>query len=224
LSHRALKAAIMIMLYRDVPIFQMPSELLANILDLDNLLTQWRNRHALMVHRMLGSKMGTGGSSGFHYLRATLSFHKVFADFFNLSSYMIPKSYTPKLPRDIELLMMFPKAIQFMRNVQQARHRDAQDPNANNVVQESKEEDELEESEKCALGKHRWSKDSHSEMTFPVLTKSASSMVISSQGKLHPSKKGGAEGGDKERKFQRTGVSSKAPALEPVKKDPEPEE
>ena len=28
----------------------------------------WRQRHSLMVHRMIGVKMGTGGSSGFHYL------------------------------------------------------------------------------------------------------------------------------------------------------------
>ena len=30
-----------------------------------------------MVHRMLGVKIGTGGSSGYHYLRATAQRHKV---------------------------------------------------------------------------------------------------------------------------------------------------
>ena len=28
--------------------------------------------HVLMVQRMIGSRVGTGGSSGYHYLRATI--------------------------------------------------------------------------------------------------------------------------------------------------------
>ena len=36
------------------------------------LMSNWRYRHALMVQRMLGMKMGTGGSSGFHYLKVSL--------------------------------------------------------------------------------------------------------------------------------------------------------
>ena len=32
----------------------------------------WRQRHVLMVERQIGSKTGTGGSSGAGYLRTTL--------------------------------------------------------------------------------------------------------------------------------------------------------
>ena len=38
-----------------------------------------------MVHRMIGRKLGTGGSSGYSYLKATAERHKIFTDLFNLS-------------------------------------------------------------------------------------------------------------------------------------------
>lgn len=37
-------------------------------MDIEELLTLWRNRHAQMVLRMIGRKTGTGGSSGHQYL------------------------------------------------------------------------------------------------------------------------------------------------------------
>ena len=108
ISHKALQNALMILLYRDEPVLQMPYQLIQNVMNLDNLLTNWRNAHSLMVHRQLGSKMGTGGSSGFHYLRTAAIHHKVFIDFFNLSTYMIPKTYVPLLPQSLKFLMTFP--------------------------------------------------------------------------------------------------------------------
>ena len=42
------------------------------LLDHDELATAWRARHVLMVERMIGSKTGTGGSSGAEYLRSRL--------------------------------------------------------------------------------------------------------------------------------------------------------
>jgi tryptophan 2,3-dioxygenase len=38
----------------------------------DELFSMWRYRHILMVERQIGSKSGTGGSSGASYLRTTL--------------------------------------------------------------------------------------------------------------------------------------------------------
>jgi tryptophan 2,3-dioxygenase len=43
------------------------------MVDLDEGLQEWRYRHAMMVERTIGSKGGTGGSSGASYLRSTLS-------------------------------------------------------------------------------------------------------------------------------------------------------
>ncbi len=49
------------------------------LLDLDEGLQEWRYRHVKMVERTIGSKSGTGGSSGVAYLASTL-FHPVFPD------------------------------------------------------------------------------------------------------------------------------------------------
>jgi tryptophan 2,3-dioxygenase len=42
------------------------------LLGYDELLALWRQRHVLMVERQIGSKTGTGGSTGASYLRQTL--------------------------------------------------------------------------------------------------------------------------------------------------------
>jgi len=42
------------------------------LLDHDETFAHWRGRHVLMVERQIGSKTGTGGSSGVEYLRSTL--------------------------------------------------------------------------------------------------------------------------------------------------------
>lgn len=42
------------------------------LLDHDEAFAHWRARHVLMVERQIGSKPGTGGSSGARYLRSTL--------------------------------------------------------------------------------------------------------------------------------------------------------
>jgi tryptophan 2,3-dioxygenase len=42
------------------------------LLDLDEGLQEWRYRHVKMVERTIGTRPGTGGSSGAEYLRTTL--------------------------------------------------------------------------------------------------------------------------------------------------------
>jgi tryptophan 2,3-dioxygenase len=51
----------------------------------DELFALWRLRHVLMVERMIGSKTGTGGSSGAGYLRATLD-RRFFPELWELRS------------------------------------------------------------------------------------------------------------------------------------------
>jgi tryptophan 2,3-dioxygenase len=55
---------------------------------------------------MLGSKQGTGGSSGYLYLRSTVSDrYKIFLDLFNLSTWLLPAKYLPKLsPKMVKTL------------------------------------------------------------------------------------------------------------------------
>uniref|UniRef100_A0A8C8MMN0 tryptophan 2,3-dioxygenase n=1 Tax=Oncorhynchus tshawytscha TaxID=74940 RepID=A0A8C8MMN0_ONCTS len=98
ISYKALQGALMIYFYREEPRFQVPFQLLSNLMDIDTLMTKWRYNHVCMVHRMIGSKAGTGGSSGYHYLRSTVSDrYKVFVDLFNLATFLIPRHWVPKL-------------------------------------------------------------------------------------------------------------------------------
>ena len=53
----------------------------------DLLFAQWRQRHVLMVERQIGSKTGTGGSTGAAYLRATLT-KRFFPELWDLRSYL----------------------------------------------------------------------------------------------------------------------------------------
>jgi tryptophan 2,3-dioxygenase len=58
-----------------------------DLLVLDELFSLWRQRHILMVERQIGSKSGTGGSSGASYLRTTLD-KKFFPELWELRSFL----------------------------------------------------------------------------------------------------------------------------------------
>jgi tryptophan 2,3-dioxygenase len=107
LSYQGLHAALLIQLYRDQPIFNLPFQLITSLQDIDELMTTWRYRHALMAHRMLGKKIGTGGSSGHNYLKSATEKHRIFADFFNLATFLIPRSKLPALPETLKTKMGF---------------------------------------------------------------------------------------------------------------------
>lgn len=59
-------------------VYTKPSEhsefysLFENMIELDEKVQLWRSRHVKMVERMIGMKIGTGGSAGAEYLRSTL--------------------------------------------------------------------------------------------------------------------------------------------------------
>lgn len=102
MSYKATIAALLINLYRDEPILRMPYELLRKLVDVDERFTTWRYRHSQMVLRMLGRKMGTGGSSGHDYLKSTTEKHHVFRDLYNISTLLIPRSELPVLPEQLK--------------------------------------------------------------------------------------------------------------------------
>ena len=102
LSQKATLGALFIQLYRDEPILQLPHSLLTQLINIDHLFTSWRNRHHLLVFRMIGIKIGTGGSTGHAYLKKTAEKHSVFDDFANLSTYIIPRSSLPELPAELK--------------------------------------------------------------------------------------------------------------------------
>ncbi len=107
LSYKATVAALFINLYREEPILQLPFQFITCLIDIDNQMTTWRYRHAQMVLRMIGNKIGTGGSSGHEYLSKTAQKHQIFTDFHGISSLLIPRSELPKLPKGIRAQLNF---------------------------------------------------------------------------------------------------------------------
>ncbi len=107
LSHRATLAALFIHLYRDEPMLQLPFRYLTCLVEIDELMTTWRSRHGIMVHRMLGSRIGTGGSSGHEYLSRTTQQNRVFTDLFNLSTFLLRRSDLPVLPDEVRKRLGF---------------------------------------------------------------------------------------------------------------------
>ncbi len=59
------------------------------LLDVDQQLLLWRSRHLTMVERQIGTKVGTGGSTGAGYLRTTLQ-KRLFPELWDARSQLTP--------------------------------------------------------------------------------------------------------------------------------------
>ena len=103
----AMQAALFITLYRDLPIFQLPFQLLNTLSEIDELLSNWRYRHFSMVRRMIGIRVGTGGTSGAGYLEGTLSQHYAFREITEVATFLIERSKLPKLPKVLKEKVSF---------------------------------------------------------------------------------------------------------------------
>jgi tryptophan 2,3-dioxygenase len=53
----------------------------------DSMWARWRSRHVLMVERQIGTKSGTGGSTGAPYLRSRLGL-RFYPELWDLRSYL----------------------------------------------------------------------------------------------------------------------------------------
>lgn len=107
MSPRASRAALFIMLYRGYPIMQLPFQLLNNLLEIDEQMSIWRYRHMSMVHRIIGTRVGTGGSTGKEYLKGALDKHYIFAEIARLTSFLIERRRLPELSKEMEMRLGF---------------------------------------------------------------------------------------------------------------------
>ncbi|MEP7141954.1 MAG: tryptophan 2,3-dioxygenase family protein [Ferruginibacter sp.] len=101
LSAKACRSALFIMLYRGYPMLELPFELLDTLLEIDNQLGNWRYRHINMVSRMIGTRIGTGGSSGAGYLKTAMDKHSIFKEIAQLNSFLIDRRELPVLPKEL---------------------------------------------------------------------------------------------------------------------------
>lgn len=101
LSTTACRAALFIMIYRGYPMLELPFQLLDTLLELDNQLGNWRYRHINMVRRMIGTRIGTGGSTGAGYLQGAMDKHYIFKELAQLNSFLIDRRKLPALPEEL---------------------------------------------------------------------------------------------------------------------------
>ena len=106
-SYKAFQAALFITLYRDLPALQEPHRVIELLMDLDEGFTAWRYRHAQMALRMIGRRIGTGGSAGAKYLEKSAERSRVFSDLFNLATFLVPHAERPPLPETVAETMRF---------------------------------------------------------------------------------------------------------------------
>jgi tryptophan 2,3-dioxygenase len=93
---RARAGALFVESYRELPLLAWPRVLLDAIVELDSCLAQFRSRHARMAERIIGRRMGTGGSSGVDYLDDTTRL-RVFKDLWAIRTVLLPRDAVPPL-------------------------------------------------------------------------------------------------------------------------------
>lgn len=69
--------------YQNVDQYWELYQLAEKLIDIEDWLQQWRFRHMKTVERIIGFKVGTGGSSGVNYLRKVLD-HRFFPELWDL--------------------------------------------------------------------------------------------------------------------------------------------
>jgi len=91
-------ACLFIAAYREEPLLHLPNRFLDSLLEFEELWRLWRFRHARMVERMIGLRVGTGGSSGVDYLDATAgNRYRIFTVILESRSFLVPRRLLPDL-------------------------------------------------------------------------------------------------------------------------------
>jgi len=103
----SLRAALFIMLYRDEPLFRLPFALLNSLIEIDEQLGNFRYRHLQMVRRMIGTRIGTGGSSGEQYLQGAVNKNYVFKELAGIITFLIERRNLPQLPSRLHQALRF---------------------------------------------------------------------------------------------------------------------
>ena len=80
--------------YRNLPLLSWPRTLVDSFVEVEESILLFRNSHARMVERMIGRRMGTGGSSGVDYLDATLKY-RIFVDLWTVRTILVKTELLP---------------------------------------------------------------------------------------------------------------------------------
>ena len=93
---RARAGLLFIESYRELPLLTWPRKLIDAMVELEESMVKWRHSHARMVERIMGRRMGTGGTSGVDYLDAT-SRYRIFKDLWAVRTILVKPQLRPAL-------------------------------------------------------------------------------------------------------------------------------
>ena len=93
---RARASLLFIESYRELPLLAWPRKLIDAIVELEESMVKWRHSHARMVERIMGRRIGTGGTSGVDYLDRT-SQYRVFKDLWAVRTILVKSDQRPVL-------------------------------------------------------------------------------------------------------------------------------
>lgn len=93
---RVRAAALFIESYRNLPLLSWPRLLLDLLVEMEEQVVLWRHRHARMVERTIGRRVGTGGSEGVDYLDQT-GRYRVFRDLWAVRTILLRREELPRL-------------------------------------------------------------------------------------------------------------------------------
>ncbi len=98
---RRIRAAILLIVgFSDRALLAWPNALLEALVELEQQMVIFRQRHARMVERVIGRRTGTGGSSGVDYLDQTAAKYRVFRDLWAVRTFQIRAEAAPELERE----------------------------------------------------------------------------------------------------------------------------
>jgi tryptophan 2,3-dioxygenase len=92
-------AVLFIESYQELPLLAWPRKVLAALVEFEQAIVMFRQRHARMVERVIGRRPGTGGSSGVDYLDETATTYRVFRDLWTVRTFQVRASDLPPLDR-----------------------------------------------------------------------------------------------------------------------------
>ena len=94
--NRARAGLLFIESYRELPLLSWPRRMIDSFVDLEQAMLLFRSHHARMVERMIGRRMGTGGSSGVDYLDATTKY-RIFVDLWAVRTLLVKRDALPSI-------------------------------------------------------------------------------------------------------------------------------
>jgi tryptophan 2,3-dioxygenase len=95
---RRLRAAILFVdSNRTLPLLSWPGQIIDGLVKAEQAMLVFRQRHARMVERVIGRRVGTGGSDGVAYLDQTALKYRVFTEIWAARTLLLPPDLCPKL-------------------------------------------------------------------------------------------------------------------------------